>query len=57
MPAPAGPPEFYQHYYDYPAHSLETTILGEEKTRSYVMKQIEIPLSLPEELLPRVENS
>lgn len=50
---PSGPPEFYQHYYDYPKAAPTAEITQEENTSSYTMKRVEIPLSLPHELLPK----
>lgn len=52
-PNPSQLPEFYQHYYDYPQIEIHSKILEETETHSYVLKQIEFPLSLPAELLPQ----
>ncbi len=54
-PEAAAPalPEEYQHYYDYPApdFSRAEVVLTEEH-KNYVMRRVEIPLVMPEELMP-----
>lgn len=49
-PNPPGPPEFYQHYYDYPITEFQTEVLGETVTHSYILREIQFPLSFPEDL-------
>lgn len=45
-------PQEYQGYYDYPREHKKAEIIREEKTGSYILKQVEIPLAFPEDLLP-----
>jgi hypothetical protein len=52
-PESARLPESYEHYYDYPQKPFAPQVISEEKTRSYVMRRFEIPLHLPEELMPK----
>jgi dienelactone hydrolase len=49
-PASSELPEFYHHYYDYPKMEFKAETLSETVTHSYVLKQIQFPLSFPEDL-------
>lgn len=42
--------EYLAAYYDYPKIPLEAQLIETEEKRSYVRRQVEIPLSLPESL-------
>lgn len=52
--AASGIPTIYQTYFDYPAGSLEAKVVLEEKKEDYILRRVEFPLHLPEDL--RVKN-
>ncbi len=43
-------PEEMLRYYDYPKLPLDTTVVKEEVKKKYIVRQVEFPLHLPEEL-------
>jgi dienelactone hydrolase len=49
-PTTPGLPELYQNYYDYPQIDFKTNVLSETVSHSYILRQVEFPLSFPKGL-------